>query len=733
MDAPIQGTAPMHQTVVKIQCSNPQCLHSNSQNQKFCPSCRTPIVKRYLWAVGAAIDRDRKEKLIGDRYLPVAPNLLLDTKPGLSPELTEDIPSLIIPYLKLLPQRLHVPQVYGFCSVADRQPIWLLEYLSLTNFAGAEFQPFPALTEAWQTATGKRQLNWLWQIASLWSPLETEGVVSTLLQPELLEISGSIVRVKHLQIDNAPVNLQQLGQLWSEWSKKSAANVKKFLGELSLALEQGKISTARQLGAILEQAVRKCGQSQQYQYQVLAASESGPTRKNNEDACYPVSGTLVQTQDQDNSLAIVCDGLGGHEGGEVASQMAVDFLQESLQHLSRQERSWCSEKISLELENLTCAANDLIRKRNEQENRYEPKQRMGTTLVMGLTHEQEIYLTHIGDSRIYWITNHGCYQVSVDDDLASKETRLGNVLYREALQYPSGGALVQALGMNASGALHPTVQRLLLDEDSVILLCSDGLSDGERVEQYWQSEIPPLIQGKRKIQEVVQRLLAIANQKNGHDNVTVALISCHLEPKQHYAPISLSAADFHLFNQQFSNQNGSGIDTQTPPTTESKTQKTPTSPTLSGNRWGLVSLLLLATVGIGYWVLSSSSLLRLPQRPFSEPTPVTAPQKTSFDNGEVIQVKEAIKLEPIMTSESVEGEVKVTAGSVLSVVKKVSVVQHGDHLTSWLLLKVCQYPYLQQNNNKSSGDGGWIELKALQPAVSSNFVPSAETMDACEL
>ncbi|NJK53346.1 MAG: hypothetical protein HC936_12005 [Leptolyngbyaceae cyanobacterium SU_3_3] len=118
------------------------------------------------------------------------------------------------------------------------------------------------------------------------------------------------------------------------------------------------------------------------------------------------------------------------------------------------------------LERATLAANDAISERNDQEQRHE-RQRMGTTLVMGLAHAHEFYLTHVGDSRAYRITRTGCDQVTLDDDVASREVRLGYALYRDALQQPASGALVQALGMGNSSFLHPTVQRFVVDEDCV--------------------------------------------------------------------------------------------------------------------------------------------------------------------------------------------------------------------------------------------------------------------------
>jgi hypothetical protein len=122
--------------------------------------------------------------------------------------------------------------------------------------------------------------------------------------------------------------------------------------------------------------------------------------------------------------------------------------------------------------------------------------------------------------------------VTLDDDVASREVRLGYSFYRQALQHPSAGSLVQALGMGNSNMLYPSVQRFILDEDSIFLFCSDGLSDNERVEEYWETEILPLLEGEIDTATLSNRLINLANSRNGHDNVTVGLIYCQVTDTQ---------------------------------------------------------------------------------------------------------------------------------------------------------------------------------------------------------
>lgn len=267
----------------------------------------------------------------------------------------------------------------------------------------------------------------------------------------------------------------------------------------------------------------------------------GPSRTNNEDAAYPTYSEPNDVSSSENALAIVCDGVGGHDGGEIASGETIQYLRSKISKITLDEK-YNSHKILGKLVTYINGANDIISKRNDSEQRQE-RQRMGTTLVMALSYAQEMYLAHVGDSRIYWITRNSCHQVTVDDDLASREVRLGYALYRDSLQYPSAGALIQAIGMRDSAALHPNLQRYIIDDDCIFLLCTDGLSDFDRVEQQWKQNVLPVLEGKQNLTNAVQDLITLANEKNGHDNVTVALVHCQVKPSSNVSEVQVSWSD----------------------------------------------------------------------------------------------------------------------------------------------------------------------------------------------
>ena len=508
----------------RIQCSNPHCAASNEIKARFCVKCNTPIVKRYLWSSKELVSSELEQIELKGRYLSFDSQIFLDTEPGKPPVTTEEVPENIVVYLQLFPFYPHVPQAYG---LLENTGVWLFDYGTVPTNSWGELnycsELIPKLESLWVDATPLQQLNWLWQIAKLWQPLKSKNVASSLLDPELIRINGQIVQLLQLQNDgdNRP-SLEQLGNLWSKWAPQAHPTIRKMLIQLSDRLKTGVANQHQQIIAVLDKAIDISRKANQYSYQIYALSDSGPSRANNEDAAYPIYDDVNNIPVSDQALAIVCDGVGGHEGGEIASEDTIEYLRNQVSSLNSQQKSYSNGKILEKLATYINQSNDRISSRNDSEQRHE-RQRMGTTLVMALAYAQKMYLAHVGDSRIYWITPNSCHQLTIDDDLASREVRLGYALYRDSLQYPSAGALIQALGMRDSAALHPNLQHYTIDNDCIFLLCSDGLSDFDRIEQQWKNLLP-VLEGKKDIATAVRDLISLANEKNGHDNVTVALV-----------------------------------------------------------------------------------------------------------------------------------------------------------------------------------------------------------------
>ena len=252
--------------------------------------------------MGEGVEAYQTGELIGDRYLVKQQQIVLDTKPGVPPHTSKEIPNSIIPYLKLFPYRLHIPQVYEYLPSRENQsgaPIWLLEYGTVPTDNSGELNDeglLPELTQVWQGTTALRQLNWLWQLARLWQPLQNQGVASSLLNPSLLRVNGAIIQLLELQPDDRPCSLKQLGQIWFQWAANSSPSIAEFLQQLCECLEQEQISQPEQLLDLLDRGMFDCGRSRfSRTYEIFTSTDTGPTRNHNEDACYPPSGKLVSS------------------------------------------------------------------------------------------------------------------------------------------------------------------------------------------------------------------------------------------------------------------------------------------------------------------------------------------------------------------------------------------------------------------------------------------------------
>lgn len=557
----------MSQAEPQLYCPNPVCQAPNPEGAQACQRCGSHLPKDYLWAVGVSLATDPPGAVLGDnRYVLKQNRIYLDTQPGEVPITPETIPDEAVPYLKLFPYRLHVPQIHDVVwreTEQESEAILLLEQAPLdlaaltavptsnpTEQAGpSQNGLLPQLSDVWPQATAFRQLSWLWQMASLWSPFAQLGVTNSLLSPPLLRAAGSLVRLLELSPAPSPQaattasgvpGLEQLGQFWLQWWLPQAQPaIAEYLEHLCQNLVQGQFQSAEQLIVSLDQALAVCGRSQDRRVQIATQTDQGPHRKRNEDACHPPSGAAVTQPPGPETFSIICDGLGGHEGGSVASKLAIEVITQHLRALSWETLQNQPTAVMAELKQAIASANDKISQHNDAEQRRD-RQRMGTTLVMAIAQAHTIYVAHVGDSRAYWITPTGCYPLTVDDDVASRDMRTGSIFYRDATLGYAAGSLTQALGMAPSLTLDPTVQRLLTDEAGMLLLCSDGLSDNDRVEQHWQTMLLPALAGAIDLPTACQNLVDLANTLNGHDNVTVSLL--HYQPEESHPAAALPAS-----------------------------------------------------------------------------------------------------------------------------------------------------------------------------------------------
>ncbi len=697
----------MQQAVPTIDCPNLRCRTANLEGDRVCQNCGTSIPLRYLWVADVKSNPYQAGDKLLDRYVFKTTQVVLDTQPGLPISSAFDITDGVLPYLKLFPFRLHLPQLYSLLKLetavaAEPQVLVLLEDapLTVTDFSQATtaIGTFPDLipqiavadvfTEAWRTSPVLRQVNWLWQMVQLWEPLQRECVAWSLVNPDLLRVEGSLLRLLSLEFNSqtAPA-LVALGEFWVKWCLPYVGQWRTKFSELCDRLINEEIDTVTALLAELEAWQTAVRASSQVRIDISTRTDPGPSRDQNEDACYPHGGMVLHNTHE--GIMIVCDGVGGHEGGEIASGISISALTEHLKETPLSQLS--PDAIMTESEIAVGMANDLIAKQNDQENRHD-RDRMGTTVVMAVAQGHDLYLTNLGDSRAYLITQKGCYQLTTDDDIATREVRLGYLPYRDAVRQPGSGSLIQALGMVPSTMLRPSVQRFIVDSDCLFLLCSDGLSDFERVETLWQQHLLPLLSGKMDLAETTKILIAEANRLNGHDNVTIGLLHYHVQD------IPSSELPTQLEQSQA---------WQSPP---QPTQASATAPTkisrpsvnASGQWWRwliLALIMLMGGVALGWFLLRKPSPTQEPIVAASTPTPSPAPTLNALTKDyRVIRGVQSNGASPSTTLSApikVSSEANTTSKSLglLSndmAIEIIGNLQNPDlEKTRWLSIKVC--------------------------------------------
>ena len=271
------------------------------------------------------------------------------------------------------------------------------------------------------------------------------------------------------------------------------------------------------------------------QIDAVGQTHVGIQRNHNED-CFFAQTTSVKVDTVDGitlsskGLYVVCDGMGGHASGEVASQLAVKALNEFFAQTWQQE---LPDQNTLTKAVLT--ANQAIYDVN-QANATSGLGRMGTTLVMLLVHNLSAAVVHVGDSRLYrYCKRLGLQQLTLDHEVGQREINRG---IEPAIAYarPDAYQLTQALGPRHRDEVKPSISYHEIGEDTLFLLCSDGLSDNNLLERHATSHIAPLLSAKTNLENGLAVLIDLANEKNGHDNITAILTRLKLRPDMNNLP-----------------------------------------------------------------------------------------------------------------------------------------------------------------------------------------------------
>ncbi|MDR1564612.1 MAG: Stp1/IreP family PP2C-type Ser/Thr phosphatase [Oscillospiraceae bacterium] len=240
---------------------------------------------------------------------------------------------------------------------------------------------------------------------------------------------------------------------------------------------------------------------------VYGKTDVGRVRSTNQDAC-----DFGDLPENSGIWAVVCDGMGGTNGGNIASDIAVKTISREVQEACRSGME--ADDIRDIIECAIDEANAEIYYKSIKELTLSG---MGTTVAMAVITDGRAHIAHVGDSRVYVISNNSVIQLTRDHSIVQMMVEAGQISEEEAKNHPQKNVITRAVGVLRYVDIDYCEYDL--QEGETLLLCSDGFSNcvegDEMLEQVLHK--PP--------EELAESLVALANQQGGSDNITVVTVT----------------------------------------------------------------------------------------------------------------------------------------------------------------------------------------------------------------
>lgn len=237
----------------------------------------------------------------------------------------------------------------------------------------------------------------------------------------------------------------------------------------------------------------------------IVVSDRGQIRQLNEDF-----GEIIENNNN-QYLAVIADGMGGHKAGDVASFMAASILKEAFEKETNIQTA----------QDATNWLQVYIQKANEEIFAHARKnascEGMGTTIVAAIITENFATIGHVGDSRCYLKNDTGFVQITNDHSLVYELMRTGQISKEEAEIHPMKNVVLRSVGTDEK--VNIDIKTITFEENDMLLLCSDGLSN-----KLNEQEINQIIEMNNSLEEKANQLVALANEYGGEDNITVAIV-----------------------------------------------------------------------------------------------------------------------------------------------------------------------------------------------------------------
>jgi PPM family protein phosphatase len=242
--------------------------------------------------------------------------------------------------------------------------------------------------------------------------------------------------------------------------------------------------------------------------EVAILTEVGRVRENNED-----SYLYWEAEDDDEfrrkgRLAIIADGMGGYEGGQEASRLAVETVRDVYGKAFRDDTQAA-------LMEAFAAAHQRILSYAQEHSEFHG---MGTTCTALAVQERRLHFAHVGDSRLYWLRNGEISRLTRDHSYVGRLVESGIVRSEDAETHPQRHILTAALGSGSQVAADVSQEALVLEDGDTLVLCTDGM---------WslvsEQEVGSVIE-ENSPADACGELVKMAMQRGGNDNITVLVL-----------------------------------------------------------------------------------------------------------------------------------------------------------------------------------------------------------------
>ena len=235
---------------------------------------------------------------------------------------------------------------------------------------------------------------------------------------------------------------------------------------------------------------------------ISSLTDIGSTREMNQDYLYSSEEAVGNLP----NLFLVADGMGGHKAGEFASRFAVEAVVAAIRE-NQEERPVAILSQSIQRAN---------RRLKEYADEHQQMKGMGTTIVAAVINQDTLIVANVGDSRLY-IIGDMIEQITEDHSLVQEMVRLGKMDEESARNHPNKNIITRAIGTSEDVKIDIFERQIHAGE--YIVLCSDGLTN--MVED---SVILEVLHGTGSLADKTERLVELANQNGGRDNITVTII-----------------------------------------------------------------------------------------------------------------------------------------------------------------------------------------------------------------